>query len=112
MAITYDKLFDLLAELHMKRGELQKEANITASIMARLAKNETVKTETINKICQALQCQPGDIMEYLEIERLLNQDGTESNDVAIWYPKLDTPETMNEPRQVISVERAKRLGLL
>jgi len=49
----------------MKKGELQKKANITASIMARLAKNETVKTDTIGKICEALECQPGDIMEYI-----------------------------------------------
>ena len=111
MAITYDKLFDLLAELHMKRGELQKEANITASIMARLAKNETVKTETINKICKALQCQPGDIMEYLEIEELPTPDGTLGDEVIISHPSLDRPEE-EWRREVMNVERARRLGLL
>lgn len=111
MAITYDKLFDLLAELNMKRGELQKEANITASIMARLAKNETVKTETINKICQALQCQPGDIMEYLEVDELLTPDGEPTDTVAILRPDLDQPKE-NQVKEIITVERAKRLGLL
>lgn len=63
MAITYRKLFHLLIDRNIKKGELQEKAGITASIMARLAKDETVKSDTIGKICDALQCQPGDIME-------------------------------------------------
>ena len=112
MAIVYDRLFDILSEYNMKKGDLQKEANITASIMSRLVKNETVRTDTINKICKALQCQPGDIMDYLEVERILYKDGTESNDVAIWCPKYLDPESEDHPSQIISVERARRLGLL
>lgn len=63
MTITYRKLFHLLIERNIKKGELQEKAGITASIMARLAKDETVKTDTLAKICDALNCQPGDIME-------------------------------------------------
>ena len=63
MASTYRKLFHLLIDRNIKKGQLQEKAGITASIMARLAKNETVKSDTIGKICDALQCQPGDIME-------------------------------------------------
>lgn len=67
MPIIYNKLFYQLVDLKMKKKDLQEKAGITASIMARLAKNETVRTDTIEKICKALQCQPGDIMEYIEI---------------------------------------------
>ena len=63
MAITYRKLFHLLIDRNIKKGELQEKAGITASIMARLAKDETVRSNTLGKICDALQCQPGDIME-------------------------------------------------
>ena len=63
MAITYRKLFHLLIDRNIKKGELQEKAGITASIMARLAKDETVRSNTIGKICDALQRQPGDIME-------------------------------------------------
>lgn len=72
MPIIYNKLFHLLIDSKMKKKDLQEKAGITASIMARLAKNETVRTDTIEKICQALQCQPGDIMEYIEIEDLVD----------------------------------------
>jgi DNA-binding Xre family transcriptional regulator len=63
MAITYRKLFHLLIDKNIKKGELQEMAGVTASIMARLAKDETVKSDTIGKICDALDCQPNDIME-------------------------------------------------
>ena len=38
-------------------------AGITASIMTRLTKDKTVKSDTLGKICDALNCQPGDIMD-------------------------------------------------
>lgn len=63
----------------MKKGELQEKANITASIMARLGRDETVRTDTIAKICKALGCQPGDIMEYYELEELID---TNTNTIA------------------------------
>lgn len=63
MAITYRKLFHLLLDRNIKKKDLQEKAGVTASIMARLAKDETVKSDTIGKICDALNCQPGDIME-------------------------------------------------
>ena len=65
MGISYNKLFHILIERKIKKKELQEKAGITASIMARLAKNQSVRTETIEKICEALDCQPGDIMEHI-----------------------------------------------
>jgi DNA-binding Xre family transcriptional regulator len=66
MPITYKKLFHLLIDRNMKKGELQEKAEITASIMARLAKDDIVKSDTLAKICGALDCQPSDIMEYVK----------------------------------------------
>lgn len=63
MSISYRKLFHLRIDRNIKKGKLQEKAGITSSIMARLAKDETVKSDTIGKICDALNCQPGDIME-------------------------------------------------
>lgn len=65
MPISYNKLFHMLIDRNMKKGELQSLADITAPIMSRLAKGETIRSDTIEKICQALDCQPGDIMEYI-----------------------------------------------
>lgn len=92
MPIRYNKLFHVLIDQGIKKGELQEKANITASIMARLAKDETVRTDTIAKICKALRCQPGEIMEYIEIEELLDENGNVSNDTIEIMPTLEHGE--------------------
>lgn len=64
MSIKYYKLFDLLNRREMKKTDLLELAGITTNTLARLSKNESVNIEIINRICKALQCQPGDILEY------------------------------------------------
>lgn len=79
MAITYKKLFHVLLDRNIKKKELQEQAGITASIMARLAKDENVQVDTIAKICDALGCQPGDIMENIAIPQKTDESNrTES----------------------------------
>lgn len=65
MPISYRKLFHLLLDRNIKNIELQERAGITASIMARMKKDEVIKSDTIEKICAALDVQPGEIMEYI-----------------------------------------------
>jgi len=64
MSIKYNKLFALLAMRGLKRTDLITLAGISAPTLAKLGKNKIVTTEIINKICSALDCQPGDIMEF------------------------------------------------
>ncbi len=60
--IKYYKLLDLLNRKGMKKTDLLKI--LSSPTIAKLSKNETVKTDVIGKICDFLDCQPGDIMEY------------------------------------------------
>ena len=94
MPIIYNKLFHILIDRGIKKGELQKKANITASIMARLAKNEPVKMDTIEKICEALQCQPGDVLQYVTITELKNSNGKLDEDILVETPFLDEDSSM------------------
>lgn len=94
MPIIYNKLFHILIDRGIKKGELQKKANITASIMARLAKNEPVKMDTIEKICEALQCQPGDVLQYVKITELKNSNGKLDEDILVETPFLDEDSSM------------------
>ena len=49
----------------MKRTDLLKPKGILSSpTLAKLGKNEIVSVEIIDKLCDFLDCQPGDIMEY------------------------------------------------
>ena len=63
MTISYNKLWKLLIDKGMKKGELQKRAQISASSIAKLGKNENVNTDILVKICTALECELNDIME-------------------------------------------------
>ena len=65
MGIVYYKLFDLLNRRKMKKGELGIEANVSKGTMTKLTNNKTVQTDVLARVCKALDCQPGDIMEYI-----------------------------------------------
>lgn len=65
MAISFKKLFHLLVDRNMKDVDLRKAANISAPTMTKLRQDKVVQTDMIDKICKALDCQPGDIMEYV-----------------------------------------------
>ena len=66
MAISYKKLWKLLIDKDMKKKDLQKAAGVSAASITKLAKNEHVSTEIIEKVCTALQCDVSDIMEMVE----------------------------------------------
>ena len=65
MPISYEKLFELMEKKGIKKYDLRK-AGISPTIVDRLVKNNDVNTSTIARLCKLLECQPGDIMEYVE----------------------------------------------
>lgn len=58
----------MLAKRKMSVTELSEKVGITMANMSILknGKAKAIKVETLNKICTALDCQPGDILEYKE----------------------------------------------
>ena len=66
MAIVYHKLMRLLAARQISFYRLKKSANISDGTLSRLRHNHSVSMATIDRICRVLQCQPGDLMEYIE----------------------------------------------
>ena len=65
MAISYIKLWKLLLDKNMKKTDLITVANISTTTLARLSKNEAVRMDVMTRICNALNCDIGDIMEVL-----------------------------------------------
>lgn len=65
--MKYYKLFILLDKRGMKRTELLKV--VSSVTLAKLGKGESVTTDILCKICSFLNCQPGDIMEYVPDEK-------------------------------------------
>lgn len=65
MAISYNKLWKLLIDKNINKTELRKSAGISTNVLAKLGKGEPVSMDTITKICAALSCDIGDIMEVI-----------------------------------------------
>ena len=63
MAVSYKKLWKLLIDRYMKKKDLCAAAGVSHASMAKLGKNENVTTDVLVKICTALNCDIGDIME-------------------------------------------------
>ena len=67
MAVSYKKLWKLLIDLDMKKKDLH-AAGVSSALIAKLGRNENVSTESLVKICTALHCDIGDIMEVTDFE--------------------------------------------
>lgn len=63
MAVNYNKLWKKLIDKKMNKTQLRVAAHISTNAVAKLGRNEAVSFETLEKICRALQCDVGDIME-------------------------------------------------
>lgn len=65
MAIKYYKLLDMMNRRNIGKEELRKKICISPSTMAKISKHDSVSLEVIDKICDTLNCQPGDILEFI-----------------------------------------------
>lgn len=60
---SYNKLFKLLIDKGIKKKSLCELAKISATSLAKLGRGGNTNTEILCKICCALDCDVGDIME-------------------------------------------------
>ena len=68
MAISYKKLWKLLIDKELKKKDLIEMADISKYTLVRLNRGDNISTETVAKICKALNCGFDDIMEIVEGE--------------------------------------------
>lgn len=62
---------DILVKLKEKgytSYKIRKEKLIGEAQLTKIRKGEIASKETLNTICKLLNCQPGDILEYIEEE--------------------------------------------
>ena len=65
MSVSYNKLWKLMIDRRMKKKDLQELAGISASLITKLGREEPVTTTVLMKICDALNCDIGEIMEVI-----------------------------------------------
>ena len=65
MPMKYDKLFDLMKARGYSSYRIRKEKVIGQSLLQKLRDGGDIDTRTIARFCDLLDCQPGDLMEYI-----------------------------------------------
>ncbi len=65
MAISYNKLWKLLADQNMSKTELTNKAKISTNAMAKMGKNEDVRLNILEKVCTTLDCKLDDVVEFV-----------------------------------------------
>uniref|UniRef100_UPI003FEF0AF7 helix-turn-helix domain-containing protein n=1 Tax=Candidatus Ventrimonas sp. TaxID=3048889 RepID=UPI003FEF0AF7 len=68
MKVNFKKLWVLCAEKEMSKAELRKRAGLSSATFTRLRKNEEVNLSVILKIADVLDCNAGDMMDFVKEE--------------------------------------------
>ena len=63
--VSYKKLWVLCAENEMSKSELRKRAGLSSATFTKLRKNQEVTLGVILKIAEVLQCNAGDMMDFI-----------------------------------------------
>ena len=65
MAISYNGLRKLLIDNNMKKGDLCERTGLSSSTIAKMTNCESVKLSVLGKICKELDCNFGDLIDYV-----------------------------------------------
>ena len=64
--ITFDPLWRTLKSKEMNKGDLQKLTGLSSSTIAKLSKNEVIKLDVVDRICEALKVPIYDVVERVQ----------------------------------------------
>lgn len=70
MYMDYARLWKLLIDRDLTKTDLTEMTGLNARVIAKMTKNETVTTDTLARICEALHCRVEDIMECADEEAM------------------------------------------
>ena len=66
MTVSYKKLWKLLIDKDLMKKDLQQKAGISWATMTKMSKGEVVSTEVLMKVCKVLNCNVGDIVDFID----------------------------------------------
>jgi len=62
-SVSYKKLWKLLIDKEMMKKDLQQTSGVSWGVITKLSKGESVSLDILVRICKALDCDIGDIVE-------------------------------------------------
>lgn len=70
MKVSYKKLWVMLAEREMGKATLRKQAGLSSATFTKLRKNQEVTLGVMLKIADVLNCNAGDMMDFIKDEEV------------------------------------------
>ena len=71
MKVSYKKLWILCAEKEISKAELRKRAGLSSATFTKLRKNQEVTLSVMLKIAEVMQCNAGDMMDFLPDDKII-----------------------------------------
>ena len=68
MKVSFKKLWVLCAEKEMSKAELRKQAGLSSATFTKLRKNQEVNLSVLLKIADVMNCNAGDMMDFVNDE--------------------------------------------
>lgn len=68
MSFSYDKLWKILIDKKMNKEQFRVLTKLSPTTVAAMGKGEGISPKVLERICDILRLQPGDIMEYIPDE--------------------------------------------
>ena len=66
--VSYNKLWKMMIDCGLNKTQLREKTGITTNAIAKMGKGEKVSMDVLVRICRALNCNIGDIMDVLPVE--------------------------------------------
>ena len=64
MAVSYNGLWKMLIDKNMYKKDLSEDLGISSATMAKMGRGENVSMDILEKICDYMDCNIGDIMSF------------------------------------------------
>lgn len=65
MAFSYKNLWKVLESKDMTKEDLKNATGMSSATIAKLGKNERINMKSLEKICEVLECDIGDVIEFI-----------------------------------------------
>lgn len=69
MAYSYKKLWKLLIDKNMMKKDLMELTKINSATIAKMGRGEAVSLEVLGRICEKLNCNIGDLVDFIRDEK-------------------------------------------
>ncbi len=69
LTVSYNKLWKLLVDKKMSKADLRRAADVSPNTLTKLRRDEEVSMLILKKICECLDCNIGDICDFVKVEQ-------------------------------------------